>query len=91
MWKNIALAAVVVLSFVSCSSTITKEKYVDVMSSIGCKDTNESTPEGLAVMKEKGVTPADIATFRKKMDPDKIMEIVNEIAKRVYECHGIKK
>jgi hypothetical protein len=71
-----------------CGPKISKETYVTVMSEMGCRLVQENTPAAEALLKEKGVGPADIAEFRKKADRQEMMEAATEIAAKVAACHG---
>lgn len=75
--------------FASCTRVIPVEKYTDAMAALGCQGLLETSPDAGAVLKEKGVTLADIQAFRKKMDPKEAMGIAMQIAKQVAACHGV--
>lgn len=75
---------------VSCSRSITKEQYIDVMATLGCKGMAESTTGADRIMKEKRVTSDQIMKFRQSTKPEDMMLVANEIIKRVMECHGVK-
>ncbi len=90
MFKNMVMIFLVVVFLVACTKTITKEQYIDAMVTMGCKSTSETAPEGKQIMQGKGITQEDIMTYRKKMDPEKIQEIITEISTKVAACHGIK-
>ncbi len=88
--KKIFLLVGAAAMLVSCTKMISKEQYVDAMSTLGCKMAQEGTPQGEEILKEKGVTAEDIMNFRKKMNPEQIADIVKEISKKVAACHGVK-
>ncbi|MBT3181473.1 MAG: hypothetical protein HN337_03075 [Deltaproteobacteria bacterium] len=90
MFKNVMMVLLVAVFLVACSKSMTREQYIDAMVTMGCKSTSEAAPEGKEIMKEKGITQEDIMNYRKKMDPDKIMETITEISTKVAECHGVK-
>jgi len=75
---------------VSCSRSITKEKYIDVMSTLGCKGMAEGSSGGAVILKDKGVTLEQIAKFRKSTKPEEMRPVANQIIKRVMECHNVK-
>ena len=88
--KKALLLIGVAAMLVSCTKIISKEAYVDAMATLGCKMAHETSPEGIELLKEKGVTPEDIMNFRKKMKPEQIADIVKEISTKVAACHGVK-
>ncbi len=91
MVRKILLGIFIVGLLVACSRTITQEQYIGAMTALGCKNMTERSPGAAAVLKEAGVAGDQIVVFRKKMDPKKTTEVSMEIARRVMECHGVKK
>lgn len=88
--KKILFAMFITALLVSCSRTISDEKFVGAMVALGCRNATETSPEGQAILKEQGVTPDDIRSFRQEMDPNAGMKVAMEISRRVSECHGVK-
>lgn len=88
MFKTIAAIAVLTLA-TACTSTIPTQKYVDAMSALGCKGLQEGNPAADEVLKQNGVTPAQIQHFRQKSKFDTMAQAAGEIAKRVAACAGI--
>lgn len=88
--KKLVLFLVCAGLLVSCSRSITKEQYIDVMSTLGCKGLAESTPGADQILKDKGVSSDQIMKFRKSTKPEEMMGVANQIIKRVMECHGVK-
>lgn len=85
----VIMFAITACLFLSCTKTISNDQYINAMVSIGCKDLQEASPGAVQLLKEQGITPSDIDRFRKKMDPKKAGVIVQTIAARVGECHGV--
>jgi hypothetical protein len=59
------------------------------MTAIGCKDLAEGNPAADEVLKQSGVSQAQINAFRKGADFKVIAEAASEIARRVIACHGL--
>jgi len=87
--SSIVVLLLLAVLCVSCSKTISEDKFIDVMSTLGCKGVLETNPEATDIFKEKGVTLAEVQNFRKKMDPKNASDIANQVANRVMECHGV--
>ncbi|HSA60322.1 MAG TPA: hypothetical protein VLJ37_11630 [bacterium] len=85
---SFVLAAAFVMA--GCGPRISKETYVAAMADMGCKMVMENSPGGEAVLKEKGISQADIDEFRKKSGRDDMMAAATEIANKVAACHGVK-
>lgn len=90
MKMKVAFIIFAALFLTACSRTITSDQYINAMAALGCANLSETSPEAGAVLKTQGVTQGDINVYRKKMDPKKVMEIVNSIASRVIACHSAK-
>ena len=82
--------AVVALAAAGCSRTISNEKYVDAMVSLGCANLTEGSKDGLSLLSDKGVSIDQIQKFRKNLDPKLAMKTSMEIARKVMGCHGVK-
>lgn len=90
MIKKAVLILLVAGLAVSCSRTISKDKFIGTMTALGCSSAMENSPEAAPILKEHGVTMEDIQKFRKSMKPEESLKIAMEIARRVMECHGVK-
>lgn len=71
----------------ACSSTISSEKYVEVMSDLGCKRLMEGSEQAKALYKEHAVTDAQIMKFRQKTQAEKMGELATQIAEKVLACN----
>jgi hypothetical protein len=91
MARKIFLGSLAALILVACSRAITQEQYVAAMAALGCKNMTEKSAGAAQVLKEEGVAEDQIIVFRKKMDPKTTTDVSMEIARRVMECHGVRK
>ncbi|PIR21383.1 MAG: hypothetical protein COV45_01155 [Deltaproteobacteria bacterium CG11_big_fil_rev_8_21_14_0_20_47_16] len=74
----------------ACSTAlISKDKYVEAMVALGCKDLQEGNSAASEVLKQLGTSEEQIVTFRKKSDFQTMADAANEIATRVIACHGV--
>jgi len=89
MSKKIALTIICLAFAAACSRGISSEKYIEVMTELGCKGINESQPAAAEVFKEKKVTLEQLKDYRKKGDAKDMMKVSMEIANRVMACHGM--
>jgi hypothetical protein len=89
--KKVIFGFLALVFIAACSRTITQEQYIASMTALGCKDMTERSLNAAAVLKEAGVSDDQVMVFRKKMDPKTTTEVAMEIARRVMECHGVKK
>ncbi|MBN1282415.1 MAG: hypothetical protein JXA24_01410 [Proteobacteria bacterium] len=89
MMKKAALAILLLAFIGGCSRGITREQYIDVMATLGCKGLGEGLPDAEKVLKEKGVTIEQIDEFRKNSDAKEMINTSMEIASRVMACHGV--
>ncbi len=87
--KRIFIYVSVFVGLIACGPKLSKEIYVQTLSDMGCKMAMESTPEGIALLKEKGITQEDINEFRKKSNVQEMMDVSHEIAAKVAACHGV--
>lgn len=74
----------------ACTSKMTKEKYISVMTELGCKHLAENSKSAEDILKEKKVTSQDLEAFRKNMKAEESLEVAGKIAKGVLKCHGVK-
>lgn len=88
--KKIVLFFICAALLIACSRSMTKEQYIDVMSTLGCKGMAENTPNADQVLKDKDVTLDQIKKFRKKTKPEEMRPVANQIIRRVMECHNLK-
>lgn len=89
MFKKILLAGFCIALMASCSKGLSREQYIDAMSTLGCKNVSEGTPEAQAIYKDKKITQDDIQKFRKSGDAKEMLKVSMEIASRVMACHGV--
>lgn len=78
-----------ILTACAGSSVIPKQKYVDAMVALGCKNLQEGNPAADEVLKQNGVTSEQIRQFRQKSDFKIIADAAGEIATRVGACFGV--
>lgn len=88
MIKTISAITVLMLA-TACSSTIPTQKYVEAESALGCKGLQEGSPAADEVLKQNGVTQAQIQQFRQNAKFDTMTQVANEIVKRVAACAGV--
>lgn len=72
----------------ACGPKLSQEKYVNIMTELGCKLTQENTPGAQETYKKFGATPQDIEEFRKKTKAETMMQVASQIALSVAACHG---
>lgn len=89
MKRIIAPILFAALAACSSTSTISREKYVEAMTALGCKSLQEGNPAADEVLKQNGVTPEQIQKFRQKTDFKIMADAASEIAKRVGACFGV--
>lgn len=88
MIKPLFTVALLILAS-ACSSAIPTQKYIDAVSALGCKGLQEGNPAADEVLKQNGVTQAQIQQFRQKSKFDTMAQAATEIAKRVAACAGV--
>jgi len=76
------------LLFAACGPKLSQEKYVNVMTELGCQMSLENTAAGEEVYKKFKITQADVDEFRKKSKPETMLDAANQIALSVAACHG---
>lgn len=91
MNKRAITMVVVALALAACtgSTVIPKQKYVDAMVALGCKNLQEGNPAATEVLIQHGVTPEQIQQFRQKSDFKVMAAAAGEIATRVGACFGV--
>lgn len=87
----LTLMAIVSLSFAvaACSSTIPLEKYVDVMSDLGCQGVTELDTKAKDIFAKHAVTQKDIDNFRRNLKREQIKDMADQIVGKVAACHGV--
>jgi hypothetical protein len=85
----IILLIIGLLSVSACGPKISQENYINLMSDLGCGLVAENSPQSEAIYKKYGATQADIQQFRQKTKRETMMQVSQDIAKRVAACHGV--
>lgn len=90
MKKTLSLLgfAVFTFSLLACGPKLSQEKYVNIMTELGCNLAQENTPAAETTYKKFGATQNDIQEFRKKTKPETMIQVANQIAMSVAACHG---
>lgn len=83
------ITAALALTACTGSAVIPKQKYVDAMVALGCKNLQEGNPAADEVLKQNGVTPEQIQQFRQKSEFKVIADAASEVATRVGACFGV--
>lgn len=73
---------------IACGPKLSQEKYIGLMTDLGCKMMQENTPASEEVYKKFGATPQDVQEFRQKTKAEIMMQIATQIATNVAACHG---
>ena len=90
--KKVIAAAFAVLFIAACSratvNEITKDKFVEVMSEMGCKQLTEGSPAAVKYYESKGITEESMDKFRKNASPQDMTDATQSIAAKVAECYS---
>jgi len=84
---RILIVLMAVAMVAACSKPqMTREKYVEVMTELGCKNIAEGSPQALEMYKTKGVTQEEIIKFRSTATQRDMLDTATAIAQNVTEC-----
>ncbi|GEM_PF-2196523 len=87
-WK-IILVFVLGFSTFACGPKLSQEKYINIMTELGCKMAQENTPRAEEIYKKFDASQKDIEEFRKKSKPEVMIHVATQIAMSVAACHGV--
>ena len=76
------------LTLLACGPKLSQEKYVNIMTELGCNLAQENSPAAENTYKKFNATQKDIDEFRKKSKPEIMIQVANQIAMSVAACHG---
>lgn len=76
------------LALFACGPKLSQEKYINLMTELGCKMTLENTPAAEEIYKKFGTSPQEVQEFRQKTKAGVMMQIATQIATNVATCHG---
>lgn len=83
------LVICVVLATCAACSGLSEEKYISVMTELGCSLVREGTPGAEKIYAQQGVAQAQIDAFRKS-GGTAMQRAASDIAKKVAACHKIE-
>lgn len=88
MIRPFLLACALCIACAACGG-ISEEKYIAVMTELGCSLVRENTPGAEKIYAQHGVTQAQIDAFRKS-GGTAMQRAASDIAKKVAACHKIE-